>query len=708
MSHISTKSEIKRIEEEMRCLQARLEALNSTVRDNQKAAANKILNYYCSTSYRYGLLRANEQVGKTGTYHYLIRRMFEKKIIDNAYILCGSNEIQLRTQCLEDVEEWHSDKPYYANIHVIFRQHFDDTTMNTTRALIIIDESHLVEGVDQTLNLFLHKHKLSMAGTLPHMVINNTYMLSVDATPYAEESAMEYKLSRDKFKVTLEDGEGYFGVKQYYENGLIYPTYNLAEPRGKYNFMMLLNKYKSKYILVRIQSKNKQKQWLTKWAELAGCDIINFTSEYEKASAQIFVTKNEADEHYKKYNLRVPSLEEAPKKTTVVIVDGRLRCGKRVPKKHIGFIWESTKKPKTDIIRQSLLGRMCGYKGEGIYNVPLENKPLIFIPELILKKPEINKVIHLSDIERSIYPNSNGTIIGPRFGNNIIPGRVQTKAIKAGNELTPCVPIRFNLNNEQTGSLSSSSELNTKSYCLDRLLSRLDLITNNHNLTEGQKKEILLKLETITANECHMRRYQDVSNQNMHKCHVDAYLDQTASKEHISDFHFITFCIVYPGFKQLESVKTVSKPGEVYAIFYTKAKGNVRNIHIESRVSKVNNATHFTIQATSELLDCAGGSIYGFSPKIKCDADNLLVEFDYFIECAKKNIGIFGKTFTALASGEHITLPRTIYGRNLETLKVIFSILEEKHGIKITYQVKKRLISSEACSDIELKYISWE
>lgn len=677
------------------------------LRDNQIEAANKVLHEFCSTNIRYGLLRANEQVGKTGTYHYLIRRMFEKKLVDNVYILCGSQELELLNQCAKDVDEWHTGKGYRNNIHIVFRQNFNRTVMNTKRALIVIDESHLVEGIDQTLNKFLNKHKLSMAGSVPSMVETNTYMLSVDATPYAEESAIEYGLSGSKFKVTLEDGIGYFGVKQYYEAGLIQPTFNLAEPRGKYNFMMLLEKCAGKYALVRIQSINKQKAWLIKWATEAGCDIVHFTSEFDKANTQICVTKAEADKHYANYNNRIPSLEEAPKKTTIVIVDGRLRCGKRVPKKHIGFIWEATKVAKTDIIRQSLLGRMCGYVGvKDVYNVPLVDKPLIFIPERILKKPEKNKIIELSDLERTIYPSNNKTIIGPRFANNIIPGWVQTKAMKGGFELTQCVPIRFNLNAMQTYTLPTKTELQIKTECLNKLKNNLELITDNANLTDEQKEEILNWLEGNTAKSCHIRQYKDESNQNMHKCQVEGYLNHTAAKEGVSDFHFLTFCVVFPGFKPLESV--IAKPGEVYAIFYTRAPGYVHNIHIESRVSKVNSNTHFTIQATDELLDCVAGTVYGFNSKIKSDSHELHLQFDHFIKCAKPNIGVFGRKFTTLGDGTFISLPRSIYGSNLETLKAIFSVLEADHGIKISYEVKKRRIPAESCSDIELKYISWE
>jgi hypothetical protein len=698
------------IENQIKLLQENLSMITPAEHmphSNQIDAANKILNNFMRTGIYYGLLKANEQAGKTGTYHHVIKKMFKRKLIDNAYILCGSHETELLSQCRKDIEEWHSDADYKNNIHCVFRQHFSRTTMTTKRSLIIVDESHLVEGVDQTLNTFLNKHKLSMAGTTPAMKEEKTYILSVDATPYAEESAIAYGYSKSKFKVILEDGTGYFGVKQYYEGGFIHPSFNLVT-KGD-DFKRLLQTNSQKYVLVRIQNKNEQKAKMEEFAKDCGCDVVHFNSKHTKKGAQLYVTKEEADEHYIAHGSRAISLEEAPLKTTIVFIDGRLRCGKRVPKKHIGFVWEAMKISKTDVIRQSLLGRMSGYEGIGLYNVPIEGKPLIFVPERILKKQEKNKVVEMSDLERSIYSViEKETVFGPRLANNIIPGRVQNKAIRNGLEVTQCVPIKFNLNAERSATLPGQSISTVKEWCLDTLCEKLSLIRNNTNLTEEQKEEIFNQLDSTVVEDCNLRRYQDDSNKNMHKCHVDAYLDQCASKEPISDFPFLTFCVVYHGFKQHESVKTVAKAGEVYAIFYTEAEGYERVINKESRIAKVNGDTHFTIHDIPEISEIVAGGVFGLSPKIKTDADELYKQLGHFIEFSKKNIGIISKRLISLSSGEYITLPRSVYGADLERLKGVFTALESNYGVKISYSVKKRAVVASSCSDIELAFISWE
>lgn len=675
---------------------------------NQRQAAIKILRNFVSTKIHSGLLKANEQAGKTGTYHFVIRKMIEMNKVDNVYILCGSAETDLRDQCHKDIEEWHSYADYKANIHCNFRTSFSHTTMITKRTLIIVDESHLVEKADQTLSTFLAKHGLSMAGTSESMLADQIYILSVDATPYAEESAMLNKACMPKFKVTLEDGESYFGVKQYYENNLIHPTFDMASKGA--DFKDLLEKYTQKYMLIRISSVNKEKTEMEEYAKECGYDIVHYNSDYNGKDSQIYITENDAIEHYKKYGSRIISLEEAPLKNTIVFINGKLRCGKRVPKKHIGFVWEAAAESKTDIIRQSLLGRMSGYINgkDPNYNVPAENKPLIFIPGGILKKQEKNKVVIMSDLERSIYSEvGKETVYTPRKANNIIPGRIQNKAIRDGVEVTQCVPVRFKLNPENTAKLvEKPSRKIVMEWCLETLIDKIKLIENNTNMTDEQKEEILYWIYNYNAEDCKLRRYDDVSNQNMHKCHVEAYLDECASKEH-TQFDFLTFCVVYPGFIQDESIKTAYIPGEVYAIFYTEAEGYARNITKGSRIAMVNDKTHFTIQATPEIAECVAGGIFGFSPKIKADPDEFSKQFSDIIEFAKKASCSVSKMITSLRSGENITFPRHIYD-GIEKIQEIFGALELKYDIKISYGVKKRAPTVSSSSDIEFTFISWE
>jgi hypothetical protein len=86
----------------------------------------------------------------------------------------------------------------------------------------------------------------AMAGTTKHMVDNETYILSVSATPHAEESAMIHGDSGEKGRVVMLPGQGYYGPKNYYEDGHLKEVYPLHDFRGKYNFSLLLSSVSSK------------------------------------------------------------------------------------------------------------------------------------------------------------------------------------------------------------------------------------------------------------------------------------------------------------------------------------------------------------------------------------------------------------------------------------------------------------------------------
>ena len=195
----------------------------------------------------------------------------------------------------------------------------------------------------------------------------------------------------------------------------------------------------------------------------------------------------------------------------------------------------------------------------------------------------------------------------------------------------------------------------------------------------------------------------------MYPCHVKGYLNNSASTQHVSDSPFLTFCVVHPGFVS-EGIECV--PGEVYAIFYTETEGDPRYINFESRISSVNNKTHFTIQPTQHVEQCPAGAIYGFTPEILTNPSTFHEQLGFFIRVAKENIGMFSRRFTALHNGEYIRLPRSVYGDKLEELKSIFSELEHKYSVRISYELKKfrpTIYSKHtAVVDHELKFISWD
>jgi hypothetical protein len=710
------------------------------VYENQKVAVSTIVRNFRMTQLRFGLLRALVQAGKTGVYQYLIRAMMRLGLIDRAYIVCGSHETELRDQCKRDVEEYHGGATYCDNIKVVFRQDFKKTAMNTERCLIIVDESHLVQGVDQTLNAFMRRHGLTMAGTTTTMVRDSTYILSVDATPFAEEAAMSYKKGRSKFVVSHEPGADYYGPADYLRDGNVHEAFDLTTTEGAEEFSSLLRSYRRKYILVRIQSRSRQMSALRDCAAETGCDIVRFTSLFAGRDAEIVITAAEAAAHLRKYRRVIPSLESAPSKTTIVLIDGRLRCGKRVPKKHVGFVWETSKAANTDTIVQSLFGRMCGYKGDGVYDVPCGEKPLIFVPGRVLERQESNKIVVHSDLERYCDRSESGEVkLLPRFGTNIIPGRVQVKPVRSGSDVVyQCTPILFRLNEADTATLAHQTDSENKRLCFDRFITeRMDeVMEDDMSLTAAQREEIGSTIHEINSvitdnatdaddrreafSNVRVRNYSGISNQNMFGCHVEAHTSLCASKEHISEFPFLTFCIVHEGFVPPSDMVIPPEylvPGTVFAIFYTDAVGKFEAIPKESRVSRVTDESHFTIHVGEEFIDCPAGSLHGFSPRVLLESAQFRSELDFFIETERKSrdqgLGIFSKRLTAL-NGDVIKLPCAVYGANLEVLDEIKADLESKWSTRITFE-KARLrpvisggAGARAPINRTLLSISWE
>jgi len=692
--HRMLQQQMQELQQEIAVYEAQLN--NGAFFPNQLQARDNINRLF--RIIQYCILRADTQSGKSGVYHSLIQSMFEHEMIDRAYIICGSHEIELRNQCIRDVEEYHANKPYQHLIKVIFRQDFNKHTsrMITRRSLIIVDETHLVMERGQTLNRFLKKHSLSMMGETPFMKENQIYMLSVDATPYAEEAAMTYKDSFPKGRVVLENSDGYYGSQHYYRDGLVQPTYTLWTEAGKEQFTQLLRSIPNKFALIRVQRlRSNEYAHVMECIRRAGVNVVHYTSDKTGITQELALTTEENTEFEAQYHHSLPCLEVQPANTTVVIVDGRLRCGKRVAKEHIGFIWETSSKAKTDTIIQSLFGRMCGY------DVP-ENKPRIFIPGRLLKH-DVDGVVSESDLMRSFRKDVNPKdkdqmMILPRYASHIMPGHIAKRAMRNGTEVFQCAPIRFMLDDDAIELIDPHARRQSLSQCFDKLKKdMIPLILLNSDLKRDQKTEICEWIRDHDADKCYVRNFSERTNEGYHKSVVEGYKNRTAASEHTSNHEFLTFCITHEDCNP--STETNPVHGQIYAIFYTRARGHERVINKPSRVGMHSGRTHFSIPGVSG----PAGSAYGFSPEGMCDAKLFERELDAFISYGLKGVGIFGRRFVAFHT-ECIELPANAFGLHLERLTRISENFARK-GIVIRYE--KRQADTVHGKHL-LNYIEWD
>jgi len=348
---------------------------------NQTYAANSIRSSFLSGT-RYALLSAKCQSGKTGTFQSLIKAMLDAGDVTHAYVLCGSAETELKRQAVSDTLAFNA--AYQHCIQVVFHQDFKHVDLDITNALIIVDESHMVQTKDQQLHLFLAKYGVFLDGNPAALAEKNTYLLSVDATPYSEIAAWREKETPYlKHVEELEAGVGYYGLADYEKDGLLEPTFSISK-RPEYFETMLLN-VPGKYVLLRM---NRSKANKENEEVLRGiCRRLSFpVLLYTGEKTEIAVTRGE-QKRFSRGGRKIGCLEDAPALTTVIIVRGRLRAGKVVPKTHIGFVWEGASKSKTDALVQGLVGRMCGYQFG-------EQKPTLYVPVTALVPDELGLVLY--------------------------------------------------------------------------------------------------------------------------------------------------------------------------------------------------------------------------------------------------------------------------------------------------------------------------
>ena len=535
------------------------------------------------------MLVARCQAGKTGAFQELIRLMLENGDVMQVYILCGSNDTDLRAQAHTDTKKANPAAYASGDVIVLFRQDFKGAHLNLENALVVIDETHMDQTQDQEMDVFLRDHGLSLDGNPKTLEEKNAFLVSVDATPYSELSAFLHKESYPKHVEILAPGKDYIGLQEFFYKGLINSTYDISRHRRRFT-EMVLSRGNHKYGLMRLSSgKHAREQ------EAAAISV------YKEIGGKVF--------HYtaEKEEIAIASLVDAPKVPTLVIICGRLRAGKVVPKQHVAFVWEGAKKSKTDAIIQGLVGRMCGYplSQENPYGYG-DTMPLIFVPESALKRHD-GKVIKASEIERAImeYPLSL-----PTMGTNLKKGRI---ANVASNGKTQCPPLRLTWGGEWSPPTNEEGK-----HCHNFLLAQ-QWILDDAPFSAEQKTEIRGFLGSATPRTRTLQRDASSSFKKYFGAIIESHRTKTACAEHVTDCPEMTFFITK------DAVVKGSDRTHLYVVFYTTAtKGIVPGImavDLKSRIPQTNGKSIFSIHAHQVDQPLVAGGLVGLDEsKIKTPA----------------------------------------------------------------------------------------
>jgi hypothetical protein len=459
---------------------------------------------------RWVILTAQMQSGKTTTYYLTATVMLMKRLVDKVIIFSGNNENELKIQINEDKNQLISHlirepaclNTFDNNMNIYELTHYIRENLIvlwgghdmkkyeghqlTDRVLYIWDESHAAQDKKNIPAKFLKDRGISGCGYQDNMEEQQSYMLSVSATPFSEISDNKHE-NQSKSIVNLEvDDNLYHGVKKMIEKGLI-KSYHYNN--WKEHLVKTLNHHKRqepKYALIRLrENRVVSGHELIRIITDAGWNYLTFDSSKDSDLAD--TTK----------------LKVQPRTHTVVILKGKCRMGKVVPKQFIAFCMETSKKSKTDVILQGLLGRMCGYAKPGtpIYEVEIHLSHHVF--ENINDTNEFEKYIE--------YIQSNDTI--PHRAKNILSGEMRTRS-----KYYPIIPIRirfdehydYNRNNICSKVIQLFRQKNIND-CNDNINDCNDNISDyNNNI---QKCELFDRFDRIDDKTIKVR-YIDNNNEN--------------------------------------------------------------------------------------------------------------------------------------------------------------------------------------------------
>ena len=637
----------------------------------QTEAAQAIYSAFILGIY-YAVLLALTQAGKSGTFHKLIRDMFTDGKIQRAYIICGSSETELRAQAIEDAIEHNGDLVATGKLKVIFHQDFKKEIMNTCNALIVVDESHLDQTQGQQLHQFLFRHGITMDGHPTSLIKNNTYILSVDATPYSELAALTHKETLYKKHVQiLKPGKDYYGLAEYDRDGYILPTFDILECKSI--FGDLLGERGKKWSLFRIPPSKRgeqEKKAIEAICRERGYKVLHYLS----STTSIAVSRKE-QENLQKKGINVPCLEDAPDVPTIVILSGRLRAGKVVPKEHIHMVWEGAEKSNTDALVQGLPGRMCGYKFGDV-------KPYIFVPPTSLER-KANKTVAESEMERHLKM----PFIVPRKGTNIKKTALDTKP---NNGLTACPPIQIIIPFEDedlySGIFDVVDDKIRGENCRALLIKNLDLIRSASFLAQEQKDEIMGLVYTTPARVRNIRQSNAESHHNVLREVIKAFESKTTAPNHIVSQHdHLNFIITHPCLQTVPGANS----RHLYVVFYTKATSGekeILNANIKSRIPETNGKSIFSVNTKDVPRDFVAAGVVTIPTSLVQTPSDLKKTLNEYIQMwanaervdVSSRIQSDKDRFTLKKKAFHFKSPKN------NDVQVICKELSEAFGIKVS------------------------
>ena len=319
----------------------------------------------------YGILIAQMQSGKSGTYFRLALESVHRDLFGSVYIICGSRDTALRAQtkaglegaietfCTEKASGYFEVREmmmkFKKAIKVYWNQDLSEVSISD-KCLIINDESHTAQSKSNIpFKEFWKKNGLSacLHGDFSVLRERDVRVLSVSATSFSEcvenqrvslgiSSSWIVNLS-EKNVFIMEPGDTYTGVADFLRSeNIIFAAQPVNEKTNGRHLREILRdtKYAGKYCIVRTRRADLDTELVR---DIAECSDVAYKSIHCGTDDNL------------------EFLSTAPRNTKLIHICGKFRMGQELDKTHIGFVYEQSKTPQIDTLLQGLLGRVCGH-----------------------------------------------------------------------------------------------------------------------------------------------------------------------------------------------------------------------------------------------------------------------------------------------------------------------------------------------------------
>jgi hypothetical protein len=395
---------------------------NKIFSEQQMKAAHDAISMYRDGRTNWVILLAQMQSGKTETFLFIACELIRFGRVQSIVIFSGCAEKELEKQLNDTITGvmpsfWRKYRRHIGQdncedledtikrnklIQVVWGNKKSSYCGPTENTLFIWEEAHFAQNKDQGPNEFLKKLNISADGDQNILQNKNNFVLTVSATPFSELSDLHH-MAQDKLIVKMMPGQGYIGVKDIRDADRIRPWTDL---RSGLNDALSLERNGEKWAIIRVTDNSVMVKEIlaSKGWKYVEYDSSISLEERNKGTCR--------EPGYLAWQSMLAG--EAPIERTAIIIKGMCRMGKNINKKHLLFVFETSKNPASDTVLQGLLGRVCGYG---------YNEVIVYLSAKFINRKDDD---NLNDIDRYIQLwDNDGVQILPRKANNLCEKNVE-------------------------------------------------------------------------------------------------------------------------------------------------------------------------------------------------------------------------------------------------------------------------------------------